>query len=229
MDINENINEDIIFELSQYLTDGELDSMMMSLHTTKIVQQYWKHQLEKRYKIIFKDDFNISWRNLHKYVKGDPIGKVINRCIDDNKYTYLNTILKTGINCDACLKYAVENNKVQAVKIMMRYPQINPRFQNNYLIKSACADGYSEIVEILLKDPRTNPAAENNYCISWAARRANVDVVKLLLEDPRVYPCGKGPDDAIDRVNRRLSEITYRDKWKNYEIIAELLNRKCKK
>ena len=58
---------------------------------------------------------------------------------------------------------------------------IDPSVNNNYAIRKAAKEGYTEIVKLLLLDPRVDPSADYNNAIIMASRNGHATIVKLLL------------------------------------------------
>lgn len=120
---------------------------------------------------------------------------------------------------------AVEWGADKVVKVLLENTQIDPAVNNNFGIRWAAGQGYSEIVRLLLRDvrvdsldealiaaarkgqvevmrlllanERVNPAAMDNLAIIEAAETGQLEAVKILLSDERVNPADA--DDAAIR------------------------------
>jgi hypothetical protein len=97
----------------------------------------------------------------------------------------------------SCLKILkIKEKNISEIESLMReklnleLPNglFDPSIENNYAIRWASENGYTEIVELLLNDSRVDPSAEDNQAIKLACKFKKIEIVKLLLEDSRVDP-----------------------------------------
>ena len=65
-------------------------------------------------------------------------------------------------------------------------PSLNPAYQDNLALRTACKKGHLEIVERLLLDLRVDPSALNNMALNFAINRNNMGIIARLLRDTRV-------------------------------------------
>jgi len=77
---------------------------------------------------------------------------------------------------------AVANERIEAIRLMIADPRVDPTVEDNDLIQHACEKGYIEIVQILLSDPRVDP----NAGLEGAYKKNRTGVLELLLNDPRI-------------------------------------------
>ena len=89
----------------------------------------------------------------------------------------------------------------------------DPRYSDDYAIRTACAQGHTNVVKILLDDGRADPACKYNLCIQTASLHGHADVVKLLLADQRV-----NPEDRMSR-SLRLASL-----YRRPEVVRLLLD-----
>ena len=74
---------------------------------------------------------------------------------------------------------------------------VDPSFENDEAIVSACARGQYKFVDVLLECGCINPGTRSNLPLLLAIQSGQVEIVKLLLQDSRVNPndrhgaCGK--------------------------------------
>eukprot|EP01118_Nematostelium_gracile_P007484 TRINITY_DN2441_c0_g1_i1.p1 TRINITY_DN2441_c0_g1~~TRINITY_DN2441_c0_g1_i1.p1 ORF type:complete len:247 (-),score=36.58 TRINITY_DN2441_c0_g1_i1:50-790(-) len=71
---------------------------------------------------------------------------------------------------------------------LIRYPKIDPSWNDNNLIAIACSKSFERLVELLLQDPRVDPGARRNFQIGIASYRGCLKIVNMLLQDERVDP-----------------------------------------
>ncbi len=62
----------------------------------------------------------------------------------------------------------------------------NPLIYNNYAIKIACKNNYTEFLKLLLQDKRIDPSFDNNYLLTCAQFHNYTKIVKILLTNHRV-------------------------------------------
>jgi hypothetical protein len=89
-------------------------------------------------------------------------------------------------HCSLC--WALKNKIRFAAKSLLTnlHPQLDPSHDDNYAIRWASRNGYTEVVELLLKDPRVDPSDCNNTALRWACIFGHKEVVQLLIN--RVNP-----------------------------------------
>ena len=61
----------------------------------------------------------------------------------------------------------------------------DPGYDDNYPIRRACAQGYSDVVLRFLQDHRVDPSANDDEAIKEASRNGHLEVVKILMRDSR--------------------------------------------
>jgi len=94
----------------------------------------------------------------------------------------------TNIDINDIFEDAVLDENIEKIQALLRDPQVDPSFDNNWSIKRAVEAGNVDIVRLLLSNPRVDPSDENNYAIITAAENGHIEIVKLLLNNPRVDP-----------------------------------------
>ncbi|MEM3858771.1 MAG: ankyrin repeat domain-containing protein [Candidatus Micrarchaeaceae archaeon] len=81
----------------------------------------------------------------------------------------------------AALYYAVENNKVDIVKLLLTLEGIDPAINNQDIFNGACINGQYEIVELFLSDNRIDPLYEDCKALQLACRYGHKNVIMLFL------------------------------------------------
>jgi hypothetical protein len=81
-----------------------------------------------------------------------------------------------------------KNKSIKSIKLLLNKLKITPTLKDNYLIRIAVENGYSEIVEVLLKVPEVDPTIRDNYPIRVAVENGDSKMVEVLLENPKVDP-----------------------------------------
>lgn len=79
------------------------------------------------------------------------------------------------------IKSALKSGKFDLVISLIQSGEIDPSFDDNFLIKFCSKKGYAELVKECLKH-EVNPSVQNNYAIREACRNGYADIVKMLLE-----------------------------------------------
>lgn len=88
------------------------------------------------------------------------------------------------------LKSVIET-KAEAFSQLLHCYNIDPRFGNDFPIRTSCRLGFFSLVETLLKDPRIDPTIDQNCPLWIAASKGHLQIVQLLLQDERVNPTDK--------------------------------------
>ena len=115
---------------------------------------------------------------------------------------------KCELFVNECRKGSIEN-----VRAMLKDPEVDPAYDNNYAVQTAAHCGNELVVEELLKDSRVNPGDQDNFAIRWAAEsKSSIKSIKLLLKDNRVDPNANNGDAFVAAC-----------KYANYEIVKLLL------
>ncbi|KAI9333820.1 hypothetical protein BDR26DRAFT_921151 [Obelidium mucronatum] len=89
---------------------------------------------------------------------------------------------------------AAQKGHLQAVKLLLAQPQVNPSDEGNKALQLACYGQHSEIVQILLADPRLTLTKDEAFSclestfLSISRRGERNQVFKFLLADDRVDP-----------------------------------------
>ena len=100
-------------------------------------------------------------------------------------YLWQRHQLKIPLDTDSkTLEKANEENKPEAVRLLLQDPRVNPAADHNQAMRWASLYGYTEIVRLLLKDKRVDPSE----AIRLASESGYIEIVKLLLKDKRVKP-----------------------------------------
>jgi ankyrin repeat protein len=90
------------------------------------------------------------------------------------------------------LVFAVMNNHIKIVKLLLGYPDININIQNNFKMTAlivAASKENNEIVKLLLEHPKINVNIQDyleRTALIVAASNKNNETVKLLLEHPNI-------------------------------------------
>jgi len=56
-------------------------------------------------------------------------------------------------------KLAIEHENAELVRLFLANSHVDPSADNNWAIRTASAEGYTDVVVVLLADPRVNPSA----------------------------------------------------------------------
>jgi len=88
------------------------------------------------------------------------------------------------------LKKAVESNNIVGVRTLLKYPQIDPRSEDNWMLTYVTDNMLHEIAKIIIMDGRIDPSISNDALLFWMCNSGNLELVQMLLKDPRVDPCG---------------------------------------
>jgi len=103
------------------------------------------------------------------------------------------------------LRKACKRGDIEAVKLYLSNPLVDPSLEKNVPIRLACANGHIEIVKILLKDPRVDISDGLALCIATMNNRK--DIMELLLQDGRIDP-GKWQIRKMDPTSRYMYSFT---------------------
>ena len=161
------------------------------------------HFNELRDYIIFEYYLSHSTRELNEMPDfiGDVIQLVYSKRLDPSfdgtflvKYVIVNNhvsllkvlLLNKKTNLDDCIEIAIQNGRLEMVKILLKDPRVDPSGDNNYSIRRASKNGHLEIVKLLLQDPRVDPSDRNNYSIKVASENGHIKIVRLLFRNKRV-------------------------------------------
>ena len=122
-------------------------------------------------------------------------------------------LMNVNINSEVILRAIIINNRYKILKTYIN--KINPRIDNNWILRWSSYYGLYEIIKILLfiKNKNINPSTGNNNAIRMASHNGQYKIVELLLNDPRVDPSDNN-NDAI-----RLASYNG-----HYKIVKLLLN-----
>lgn len=86
------------------------------------------------------------------------------------------------------LAAACESGHMEAVKLLLADPRVDPRMDESMSIQLAAQSGHHAIVELLLRDGRAHPNRAKGNPLVCACAYNDTTVVNLLLGDPRVDP-----------------------------------------
>lgn len=108
------------------------------------------------------------------------------------------------------LQLACENKQPSLVKALLSRKEIDPSFDDDICLITACSRGYGihcfntqdeilaiEIVKLLLSHEKVDPSAQNNAPLITACESGFLQVVKLLLSDKRVNPAARRCDALV--------------------------------
>jgi len=121
-----------------------------------------------------------------------------------------NMKVDPGAGNNAALWWALENNHVSKIKMLLADPRVDPGAQENGALCFASIHGCTEVVGVLLADPRVDPSAQQNAAVWLASKNGHFHVVKLLLADSRVDPGAN-------------KNIAYRESCTTYPRVGVLL------
>jgi ankyrin repeat protein len=136
---------------------------------------------------------------------------ILSECINNDdigfflQYNYL-----FGNHQNYFLHFAIDLNRVDMVKTMLEFSNVDPSDKDNLAIRLAAENGYSDMVELLLQDERVDPTANSNYALRVACHKQHHRVVRQLLKDSRVDPT------LYDGLTLQLADD-------NYKVLVELL------
>ncbi|KAJ3206724.1 hypothetical protein HDU82_004328, partial [Entophlyctis luteolus] len=91
---------------------------------------------------------------------------------------------------------AVENNRPDVVRYLLEMKLADPTLDDNYVLRYAAGEGFSQVVETLLLEEGEviDASVRNNVAIRLACARGHANVVRLLLRDASVDP---GVDENV--------------------------------
>ena len=123
--------------------------------------------------------------------------KEINTMCHINKYfkykVFTNYFWRLYINknwkdMNKAFLWAVENEYIRLIKILLEDPKVDPASNYNWPIQLASLNGSLEVVKLLLSLPEEvgiDPSADDNYAIQMASRAGHLDVVNCFYLSPR--------------------------------------------
>lgn len=112
--------------------------------------------------------------------------------------------------------------------------EIDPSFDDYWLIKAASEVGVNNLFKILYEDKRMEPGLED--CIHLASLNGHEEILKILLKDPRVEFSDVGytlrkvlkNDKMISNNEIIFKLIVNSDKISNYQHMDTVFNEVCK-
>ena len=75
---------------------------------------------------------------------------------------------RLNIRVESAICLASEYGHVEAVRLLLNDPRVDPSADSNYAIRCSSNNGHAEVVKLLLDDPRVDPSADNNDAIRCA-------------------------------------------------------------
>ncbi|KAJ3240438.1 hypothetical protein HDU78_002287 [Chytriomyces hyalinus] len=138
------------------------------------------------------------------------------------------------------LKWASENGHAGVLELLLRHGDMDPCWNNSFVLVSSACEGHEACVRLLLLDGRAEPT---NYALNRAAENGHANVVRLLLKDTRLlleqtdnaplkWSCENGhtlvvqlllEDGRIDPGNRNNFNIKRAAREGHAEVVALLL------
>jgi ankyrin repeat protein len=114
--------------------------------------------------------------------------------------------------CELFIDECKEGN-LDAVKKMLKDPEIDPAYDDNYAIQKAVYNGHISIVKELLKDSRVDPSDDNNFALCWSAEsKKAAKTIEFILKDKRVDPTENNDEPLINACRAE-----------NYNVVKVLL------
>ncbi|KAJ3227971.1 hypothetical protein HK099_007840 [Clydaea vesicula] len=108
-------------------------------------------------------------------------------------------------------KWAVLNQNLHMVKVLLMDFRVNPTTDKNYPIRIASQLGNENIVKTLLQDSRVNPSVRKFQSYKWAFERNNLKILDYLMSDYRVW-------SAVYFNNKKLANLEIKNMEKEKEI-----------
>jgi hypothetical protein len=116
--------------------------------------------------------------------------------------------------------WAVENNDVDSVLLLLTEPFIDPSLNLNLAIRKSANYNNVEMFEILLNDHRVDPTDSDNFAFRVAVQKGHFDIFKLLINHEKIKPLLKTNNSRIS--NRQTFFMAAQ---KNHlSIIKEIVN-----
>jgi hypothetical protein len=157
---------------------------------------------ERVQEICQEDEFRRNYFNLHSLeildelekimttkMPDDPISPIFLRRSDVTEserkfYEIWSRIAgdkwNPAINDNDALLLATQFNRLEAVKLLLKDPRVDPTFKENFPIYIASSDGKLEMVNLLLKDPRVDPSGREDYTMKMTAKFRHKEVLDVL-------------------------------------------------
>ena len=102
---------------------------------------------------------------------------------------------------------SVQNNYLYFVKILLSDENVDPQFDNNYAIRCACYNGYSDIVRLLI--PYTDVTVDDNYCLRVAVENNHNMTVYYIMTDPHLKI---NPSPSVEQLAKQ-AYIDHKNVW----------------
>jgi ankyrin repeat protein len=131
----------------------------------------------------FRNNYSIN----HAIASGNT--KLVKILMSDKRVNLFNT--------DNLIK-AYDKGMYKIVMLLLDNDQVDPSYDNNFMILNACKCGQYDIVKKILLDSRVDSSVNNNFAIVKASLYGYYKIVKLLLADNRVDPSARN-NGAIQR------------------------------
>lgn len=126
----------------------------------------------------------LEWARENRHFFADNIGAYANEKARD----WLQIETSQFEPYDSDLLGATYRGKPYIVSLLLKDGRANPVANNNWVIRTAVKENYSEITALLLKDGRADPRANENEAMHAAVTMEYTDILALLLQDGRADP-----------------------------------------
>ncbi len=180
---------------------NELEIIMISFIVSEM-KKNWKRDWNN-ISLVSKHWNSIAWISFQRTISKSEKETIFFEGCEKGWFHFINKFLTQDTTFDpsfhdnlairyACMygssDIAVENGKIEVVKLLLQDKRVDPSANHNHAIRWAIEKGFSDVVEILLQDNRVNPSDFGNAAIRETSENGFFDLVKLLLKDKRVDP-----------------------------------------
>ncbi len=163
----------------------------------KYIDRYKKTSYKEYYFRIARELSNFSFQYYDEYIilDSDMYNILFLKYVKLNRMDLVLIITKDYIfdpeyDNSMALIFAISNNNIKMVKLLLNMKGINPSCKDNFPIKMASELGYKKITKILLSDNRIDPTAGgSNLPLRLSSEKKHKKIIKLLLSDYRVKMC----------------------------------------
>lgn len=116
-----------------------------------------------------------------------------------------------GADNNAAIRLACDQNRTEAVRLLLADPRVDPCALDNYALSWAAIYGNVECIKLLITHPRI--CLNNIHLINWSSMHNQIEIIKILLADP-----------CVDIAYMRNHAIRTASKWGHHELVSLLLD-----
>lgn len=82
--------------------------------------------------------------------------------------------------------YAIQNNDLENLKLLIKDKEVNPSVYSNYALRKFSKSGNFDIVKLLIEYGRVDITYDKNYPLRIAYQNDHIKVAHLLFKQPSV-------------------------------------------